>query len=130
MPNDEAYIFDSSAVIALIGKERGCEEIEDLVDGAFISAVNIAEVVSSLSQRGLESEAVAKSLGALGLQVIPLDAPLAYRVGALRALTRSLGLSLGDRACLATAESLNATALTADRVWKKLDLGVDIRVIR
>jgi ribonuclease VapC len=41
-----------------------------------------------------------------------------------------LGLSFGDRACLALAKSLVAPALTADRSWARLDLGIAIEVIR
>ena len=44
--------------------------------------------------------------------------------------TRALGLSLGDRACLALAVALNAPVYTADRTWKKLKLGTRIHVIR
>jgi PIN domain nuclease of toxin-antitoxin system len=38
----------------------------------------------------------------------------------LRPLTRALGLSLGDRACLALAANLGATALTTDSAWMQL----------
>jgi PIN domain nuclease of toxin-antitoxin system len=41
-----------------------------------------------------------------------------------------LGLSLGDRACLALALELNAPVYTADRAWKNLNLGIRIHVIR
>ena len=44
--------------------------------------------------------------------------------------SRPLGLSLGDRACIALAEELAAPALTADRSWLRLDVDVEIRVIR
>jgi PIN domain nuclease of toxin-antitoxin system len=44
--------------------------------------------------------------------------------------TRGHGLSLGDRACLALARTLGATALTTDRAWRAVDVGVAIEVIR
>jgi ribonuclease VapC len=44
--------------------------------------------------------------------------------------TKAFGLSLGDRACLALAIDQKAIALTADRVWANLQIGVDIQVIR
>jgi len=50
--------------------------------------------------------------------------------GLLRASTRRFGLSLGDRACLALAQQLQAPVLTTDRVWERLDIGVPIVVIR
>jgi PIN domain nuclease of toxin-antitoxin system len=58
------------------------------------------------------------------------DEELALDAGALHALTRRQGLSLGDRACLARARRLTATALTTDRAWGRVDLGVVIEVTR
>lgn len=52
--------------------------------------------------------------------------------GLLRPMTRQVGLSLGNRACLALAKSRQAIALTADRAWTELDpsLGIAIQCIR
>lgn len=44
--------------------------------------------------------------------------------------TRSAGLSLGDRACLATAHRLELPTLTADWAWSELDFEVDVQLIR
>ncbi len=44
--------------------------------------------------------------------------------------TKFLGLSLGDRACLALAMEEQAIAVTADKAWAQLALGVSIQVIR
>ena len=49
---------------------------------------------------------------------------------ALRPLTRSAGLSLGDRACRALADREGVPALTTDRAWAKLRLPIEIRLIR
>jgi PIN domain nuclease of toxin-antitoxin system len=43
---------------------------------------------------------------------------------------RSHGLSLGDRACLALAQSTGLPVLTADRAWRGVGLDVEIEVIR
>ena len=50
--------------------------------------------------------------------------------GDLVAQTRSLGLSLGDRACLALGLALKAPVYTADKSWKKLKVSIRIHVIR
>jgi ribonuclease VapC len=39
-------------------------------------------------------------------------------------------LSLADRACLALAQHEGLPAVTADRKWAQVDIGVDIRLIR
>lgn len=124
------YVFDASAVLALLGDEAGRDAAEAILPGACISAVNLAEVASTLCGKGLDPVEVSDNVAALGLRVVPLDAQLAYRIGELRVPTRAFGLSLGDRACLATAESLGAVAATADRVWAQLKLGIEVRVIR
>jgi ribonuclease VapC len=64
------------------------------------------------------------------LHVQPFDAARAFAAGSLVMRTKRLGLSLADRACLALAIELGIPAVTADRAWSKLDLPVEIRVIR
>ena len=71
-----------------------------------------------------------EDLESLGLEIVPFTAPLAEKTAHLRAETRSLGLSLGDRACLALAEDLGRPAVTTDKVWGDLNLGIEVRIIR
>jgi PIN domain nuclease of toxin-antitoxin system len=66
----------------------------------------------------------------LSLNVVDFDMSQAVAAGGLRPSTRSLGLSLGDRACLALAASSGVTALTTDRAWARLEVGVLVDVIR
>lgn len=47
-----------------------------------------------------------------------------------RATTREAGLSLGDRCCLALTQQLDATAVTTDRAWARLDVRIAIEVVR
>ena len=54
----------------------------------------------------------------------------AVSAAALRAATRHAGLSLGDRACLALALRESAPVMTADRDWLKVDVGVEVLLIR
>lgn len=67
---------------------------------------------------------------ALGLTVVPFDGDTAMRAGLLRDATRAAGLSLGDRACIAVALREGLPALTADQVWTRVDVGVEIKLIR
>jgi len=100
-----------------------------LSDGA-VSAVNLSEVVAKLSERGVPEKEIRTALDGLGLDVVPFDETTAYRAGLLRRATRSLGLSLGDRACLALALQLAVPVFTTDRSWKTLRIGVKVRAIR
>ena len=82
-----------------------------------MSAVNLAEVVSKLSERGMPLEAVRSAVGGLGLQLEVFDEASAYAAGDLRRLTQAQGLSLGDRACLALGIRVRSRVLTTDRAW-------------
>ena len=54
----------------------------------------------------------------------------ALSAAALLPQTRRLGLSLGDRACLALARTRGKPAVTADRAWAELDVDITVRLIR
>jgi PIN domain nuclease of toxin-antitoxin system len=124
-------VLDSSALLALINQEPGRERIETAMQaGAILGTVNLAEVVAKLSKGGRPETEIRNELGRLALEVVGFDDDLAYRTGLLRPATRHAGLSLGDRACLALAERLNLPALTTDRRWGSLSLGIRIEVIR
>ena len=123
-------VLDASAILAYLEEETGSREVEKLLDEAAVSAVNIAEVASKLAERGAPADRVRQTIQALGVEVIPCDEAIAYRIGDLRSSTKTLGLSLGDRACLATALQHNVRAITADRHWKTVKAGARIHVIR
>ncbi len=124
-------VLDASALLALLNQEEGSELVAELVAaGAVISAVNLSEVVSKLSLVGMPESLIRESLDPLGLEVFQFDVELAYRAAALLGLTRAAGLSLGDRACLALAGQVRLPAVTADRAWGRLELDVEVRVIR
>lgn len=126
----KAAILDASALLCLLNEEQGSEHVLEALPTAVIGAANLAEVVSKLRERGLSAEEVQDVLGSLPLDVRPLTAAQAYAIGHLRPATRTLGLSLGDRACLALAAELSVPALTADQAWTDLDIGVDVELIR
>ncbi len=123
-------VLDSSAVLAVLRSEPGADFVLEHSHGAAISAVNLAEVVSIIVDRGGTPEAARRNVARLQMVPVPFDEAQAQRAGELRPLTRPLGLSLGDRACLALAEKLAATVLTGDRPWARLDLGIKIQLIR
>lgn len=124
------YVLDASAVLAVIQEEPGAERIEAHLDTGCISAVNLAEIVGKLQDRGLGDSEIDELIALLDLDTRILDKEGAVFMGKLRQTTKLAGLSLGDRACLALAHSLGATAITMDRAWKNLDIGVAIEVAR
>jgi ribonuclease VapC len=122
-------VLDASALLAALNAEPGSEIVEAEPD-PIISAVNLSEVVAKLVERGGADQDIRAALDALRLEVRDFDVGLALAAGLLRRVTRQHGLSLGDRACLALAQSLQLPVLTTDRTWLDLRLGIDVRVVR
>lgn len=123
-------VLDTSAILALLFDEPGRERVASVLDEASVSAVNLAEIVTKLIDVGYADEDMEQAVEAFLPFVAPFDVPLAIAAGAMRRGTRQHGLSLGDRACLALAQRDSAQALTADRAWSQLDIGVAVDVIR
>lgn len=123
-------MFDASAVLAVIFEEPGADQVEALwAEGDnLLCAVNYAEIVAKLAERGMVDAEIATVLEGIPLDVIPFDRRSAHQAG-LRPATKALGLSLGDRACLALGVIREARVVTADRSWKKVK-GVDVEVVR
>lgn len=123
-------VVDASALLALLNAEPGAEVVAEALPGAVISAVNLSEVVAKLCEAEMPEKAIRQALHPLGLAVESFDEDQAYQAGILRAATKSAGLSLGDRGCLSLAQRLGVPALTADKTWLELSVGVTVRIIR
>jgi PIN domain nuclease of toxin-antitoxin system len=124
-------VLDASALLAILNQESGGETLTlELLSGAAISTVNLAEVHGKLVGRGLRPNDAWEAALSPIQEVVPFTAEHARVVGDLVAQTWPLGLSLGDRACLALGLALKAPVYTADKSRKKLKVGARIHVIR
>lgn len=123
-------VLDASALIALLWEEPGAEAVEALLGQAMISAVNWAEVLQRYRAHGVATTTTRESVEALGIVIEGFSTEDAEVVAELWAPTRDAGLSLADRACLALARRCGVAAHTADRAWRKVDVGVSIVLIR
>jgi ribonuclease VapC len=124
-------VLNASAVLAIIHREPGHEKLTlSLLDGSLCSSVNLAEVQGKLVTRGWASDEAWDDATSAIDEVVLFEAQQARTAGDLIVQTRPLGLSLGDRACLALGIALNAPVYTTEKAWKKLSLGIPIYVIR
>jgi ribonuclease VapC len=123
-------VFDASAVLAILNDEPGAHRARSFLRGGIISTVNVVEVGTRLVDKGATPEVARAGLRFLKLKVVDFDVRLGELAVELRSLTRSIGLSLADRACLALATRERLPALTADRVWAELDLPCPVELIR
>ena len=129
-------VLDASALLAYPQGEPGSQTVQAaLAAGAIINIVNYAEVLTRLGDAGEEPALAHRHLqeqGLIGglLQVVALTEDDAVAIARLRPATRAQGLSLGDRACLATGLRLGLPVVTADRSWAALSVGVAVHLIR
>lgn len=123
-------VLDASAILAYLRKEEGADAVRPILRYAAVSAINVGEVLVKLMARGAPLEDAVRVVQSLELRIHPHDLEQAEIAASLHAPTRSLGLSYGDRACLALGVVLCWPVVTADRPWDDLGIGVEIRLIR
>ena len=125
----DVAVLDTSAVLAWLRDEPGSEVVDPVLAGGQISAINWSELAAELAYYDAPVRRTLDRLVALGVRVVPFDAATAVAAGQLWKTGKSAGLSLGDRACLATASVVDGTAtvFTADAAWADLD-GIDAPV--
>ena len=123
-------VLDSSAILAVINRERGADRVLAVADGAVVSALIVAEVVSWMAIREAPADKIYQTIENFKLAVQPFHHARAIAAGLLVIKTARRGLSLADRACLALAIELGLPVMTGDRVWRDIDLGIDIQLIR
>ena len=124
-------VLDASAVLAFLQGEPGNEVVRLALQNeqCVVTAANEAEIISKALDKGISAEVVEGILRELGYEVIgvsPADGNLA---GNIRTETRDIGLSLGDRICLACAKRLKAKVITADRPWLNVAARLELNIL-
>ena len=130
MAESARSVLDASALLALFNIETGASIVAGYAVSSAISSVNWCEAFGKLLSAGVNGAEVRARMSRTRIAVIPFDRSDAEAAGELLVPTRAHGLSLADRACLALAARLGVPAVTADRAWIDLDVGVEIVSIR
>ena len=102
-------VLDASALLAYLRREPGWEQVLQVFTGtATMTTVNFGEVAGWLVRNGADETAVRALRNGLVFPLTPVDDDLCIRAALLEPLTRSKGLGIGDRLCLALAARSNA----------------------
>ena len=124
-------VFDSSALITLFAKEPGYETVRQNLRHAIISSVNIAEVYKyCIEVQDLIEDDCRTLIKLSGIKIIDFCEEQALISAKIIKKTKQYGLSLGDRGCIALAMFKNYPILTCDKIWQKVDLGVEFIMAR
>jgi len=122
--------LDASAMLAFLFREPGHERVADVIEEGCISSVNLSEVLVRFARDGHDPALTYGKIAESPIEIVPFLGEDAALAASLVPATRRLGLSLGDRACLALALARRIPALTADQAWLRLDLRIRIVPIR
>lgn len=124
-------LLDTSAVIAILKKEPGYKILEDIIANSSISSVNLSEFISVLARASIPTNEIDKIIIDIIPEIIPFSEDIAIESGKLTNYTKKYGLSLGDRACIATGIYHNMIIYTADKIWSELEIkNANIKLIR
>lgn len=123
-------VLDASALLAFLFREAGQDRVAEVVDRSCLSTVNLCEVLGRFACDGHDPVEVLSRIRETSIEIVPFDSDQAALAAGLAPAVRQRGLSMGDRACLALAIYREVPALTADRAWVDLDVGVEVELIR
>ena len=122
-------VFDSSALLAWLQGEPGAALVDGtLRQGGAVSAANWSEVAQKVAARGAAWPLARSVLLSHGLDVEPVTRADAETAALLWPACPHL--SLADRLCLALADRLEATAVTADSAWAQASVKVPVQLVR
>lgn len=126
------HVLDASALLAVSKGERGAQLVMDLTQehDCVVSSVNVAEVASKLCEWGMPVDKLQSAIAQFGVDVVDFNQEQALACAALRSFTKSAGLSLGDRACLALAKLMQGVVVTGDGTWSDLEDTLRVKVLR
>ena len=127
-----SYVLDASALLCLINGEPGADRVFRALKHSSISVVNVSEVIAKRIDFGDAPDQLIQDIADLELTIVDMNFSQAAWAGRMRSQTRAIGLSLGDRACLALAKTIGAIALTSDRAWLSIayEVGVSVELVR
>jgi ribonuclease VapC len=113
-------VLDASALMSLINGEPGSVLVQQHLDKACISTVNLTEVLGKMLEQGVPALDAEKALRNLNLEIIAFDEEQVLGVSLLQLETKRYGLSLADRVCLNLGKVLKLPVLTSDKIWQKV----------
>jgi PIN domain nuclease of toxin-antitoxin system len=124
------FVIDSSIVLAVLRNEDGNRLAAELAMGAVMSSVNLAEIIAKCVEFEIDPDDALQYIAGRNIEIVEFGFADGVLAGRLWKAAPKGKLSLGDRACIATAVRLGAAAVTADRVWAELDLPCKVELIR
>lgn len=125
-----SVVLDASAILAVLHREPGHEQVVPHLKGGLISAVNLAEVLKKTIEKGADVRVAQCWVQNVRLEVVPFDERQAAESAKLWPLVQGQGLSAADRACLTLGLLHSAQVLTSDERMGRTSVPVQVTLIR
>lgn len=123
------YVLDGTAVVSVLFREGGADQIEPVLAGSMISAVNYLEILVTLGDRGLEQGEAQTMLSLLDMDIVPFDNRQAEQAAKLWSASSPMyNLPLAACATIALAHTHDAIAVTVDPAWAGLKVPCEIQI--
>lgn len=123
-------ILDASALLALLQDEPGADKVQAVLHRATINTVNWSEVIQKLSVHDPDAADIRAEIELTGFKIMPFSIDQAEIGASLWKQAKPFGLSLADRACIATGIDRKMDVMTTDKIWQEMALPITIHVIR
>jgi ribonuclease VapC len=132
----DSYVLDSYAIIAYLKKEKGAEQVRDLLHGAkrgnvvlYLHEINLGEIQYIIQrERGEEeSERLVAWLRACPISFVGLDGDILSQAAKIKAV---YPLSYADAFAVATTIFKKSQLLTGDPEMQSLEEKIAIRWIK
>ena len=127
---NKKYIIDSSALLAAIYNENFTFDFEKYLPYSIMHIVNFSEVVAVLLRDGMQ-ETTARNIAQNNIsEIFNPTIDEAVLAANIRVKNKEYGISTGDSFCLAAAKLYKYPVITADKIWGKLDIDLEIIYVR
>ncbi len=90
---------------------------------------SFSELVAVLVRSSIPESEIDEIITDIVPEIIPFSENIAIDAGKFPNKAQEYGLSLGDRACLATGQYYDMEIYTADKVWTKLQKYIKPKII-
>lgn len=124
------YIIDASALLIVIYNENSKFDCKQYFADSVIHLVNVSEVLTVLMRDGMPINIARQIVHATVPELVASNLEEASLAAEIRVKNKEYGISTGDSFCLASAKLNDFVVITADQVWTKLDLGLEIICVR
>lgn len=127
---NKKYLIDSSALLMAIYNEKSAFDYKKYFAHSAMHLVNVSEVLAVLTRDGMPINIAKQIIQTTIAETVISNFEEAALAAEIRVKNKEYGISTGDSFCLAAAKLNDYSVITADQIWTKLELDLEIICVR